>query len=108
MTWLTLYRFWYRFSSTMPHCSFTELRKNMASYFKRVSDDREPLFVTRQGGKGNLVVMSEEEFAGWQETVHLLSSPANAARLMASVGQIRAGGARERELLVPENSSETA
>ena len=84
----------------MGHVSFSELRQHMASYFDRVSDDREPLFVTRQGGKGNLVIMSEEEFAGWQETVHLLSSPKNAERLMASIRQIKAGGAREHELLV--------
>jgi antitoxin YefM len=71
----------------------------MASYFDRVSADCEPLVVTRQGCKGNLVVLSEEEFAGWQETVHLLSSPKNAARLMASIRQMRSGGAQERDLV---------
>ena len=40
--------------------------------------------------------MSEEESAGWRETVHLLASPKNAERLMASIRQARAGGARER------------
>jgi antitoxin YefM len=70
----------------------------MASYFDQVTEDREPLVVTRQGGKGNVVLMSEAEFAGWRETVHLLSSPKNAARLLASHRQMRAGGAREREL----------
>jgi antitoxin YefM len=85
----------------VAHISFTELRQHMASYFDRVTEDREPLVVTRQGGKGNLVVMSEDEFTGWQETVHLLNSPKNAERLMASIRQVKAGGARERELLVP-------
>ena len=85
----------------MGHVSFSELRQNMARYFDRVSDDREPLVVTRQGGKGNLVIMSEDEFAGWQETVHLLSSPKNAERLAASVRQARASGAREHELVEP-------
>jgi antitoxin YefM len=85
----------------MSHVSFTELRQNMARYFDQVTEDREPLVITRSGGKGNLVVMSEAEFAGWQETVHLLSSPKNAERLRASVRQMEAGGARERELIVP-------
>lgn len=88
----------------MGHVSFTDLRQHMASYFDRVAADREPLVVTRQGGKGNLVVMSEEEFAGWQETVHLLNSPRNATRLMASIRQVRAGGARERKLVTPEKA----
>jgi antitoxin YefM len=82
----------------MAHVSFTNLRQNMARYFDRVTDDREPLLVTRQGGKGNVVILSEEEFAGWQETVHLLSSPRNAARLLASIGQLDAGQGRPREL----------
>ncbi len=87
----------------MSHISFTELRQNMAGYFDRVIADREPLVVTRTGGKGNVVVMSEDEFAGWQETVHLLSSPKNAERLMTSIRQAKAGGARERSLLAPGN-----
>ena len=82
----------------MAHVSFTELRQNMASYFDRVTDDREPLLVTRQGGKGNVVILSEAEFAGWRETVHLLSSPKNAARLLASIRQLDAGKGRVRDL----------
>jgi len=92
----------------MGHVSFTDLRQRMASYFDQVTNDREPLVVTRQGGKGNLVVMSEAEFAGWQETVHLLNSPKNAERLMASIRQIRAGGARQRDLLVPDKALDSA
>ena len=83
----------------MAHVSFTDLRQNMATYFDRVTDDREPLLVTRQGGKGNVVILSEEEFAGWQETVHLLSSPKNAARLLASIRQLDAALGHSRELV---------
>ena len=82
----------------MAHVSFTDLRQNMARYFDRVTDDREPLVVTRQGGKANVVIMSEEEFAGWRETVHLLSSPRNAARLLASISELEAGLGRSHEL----------
>ena len=88
----------------MAHVSFTDLRQNMARYFDRVTDDREPLLVTRQGGKGNVVILSEEEFAGWQETVHLLSSPKNAERLRASIRQLDAGQGRLRELVEDEGS----
>lgn len=84
----------------MAHVSFTELRQNMARYLDHVAEDREPLIVTRAGGKSNVVIMSEEEFAGWQETVHLLNSSKNADRLMTSVRQARAGGAKERDLPV--------
>lgn len=89
-------------ASTMAHVSFTDLRQNMARYFDRVTDDREPLLVTRQGGKGNVVILAEEEFAGWQETVHLLSSPKNAARLLASIRELDAGSGQSRELVEDE------
>lgn len=92
----------------MAVVSFTDLRQNMASYFDRVTEDRTPLVVTRSAGKPNLVVMSEDEFAGWQETVHLLSSPKNAERLMASVRQAEAGGARERDLIAPDQARRPA
>lgn len=90
----------------MGHVTFTELRQHMAAYFDRVTENREPLVVTRSGGKSNLVVMSEAEFASWQETVHLLSSPRNAERLMASVRQARSGKARERALLPAKKSAD--
>src|SRR5580704_17215776 len=83
----------------VAHVSFTALRQNMASYFDRVTDDREPLLVTRQGGRGNVVILSEEEFAGWQETVHLLSSPKNAARLLASIRELDAGQGHSHDLM---------
>ncbi len=75
----------------MSHTTLTALRDNMASYFDRVAEDHEPLVVTRPAGKANVVVISEEDFAGWQETVHLLSSPRNAERLLASIAEADAG-----------------
>ncbi len=91
----------------MSHVTLSELRQNMARYLDGVATDREPLVVTRPAGRGNVVIMSEDEFTAWQETVHLLSSPANAKRLMASVKQAQAGTARERSLLVPGKSTKT-
>ncbi len=82
----------------MSHVTFTQLRQNMATYFDRVAEDREPLVVTRANGKSNVVVMSEAEFSGWQETVHLLSSPRNAERLLRSVRDAEAGRTIEHAL----------
>ena len=86
----------------MPHVSYTDLRQNLARYLDEAADNRTEIVVTRPAGKGNVVIMSEEEFVGWRETVHLLSSPRNAERLMASVRQIKAGGESERTLTAPK------
>jgi antitoxin YefM len=75
----------------MNHLSFTDLRQNLASAMDAVTADRVPLLVTRQGGKGNVVMLSEAEFAGWQETVHLLRSPANRKSLLESIAQAERG-----------------
>ena len=86
----------------MTHVSYTELRQNLSRYLDEAVDARAEIVVTRQGGKGNVVMLSEAEFSGWQETVHLLSSPANAARLLQGVRQAEAGAAQPHELLAPD------
>ena len=90
----------------MSHVTYTDLRQNLARYLDEVVESRTPLVVTRQGGKGNVVLLSEEEFAGWQETVHLLSSPRNAERLLRSIRGLDAGLGQERELIVPPAAHE--
>ena len=75
--------------------TLSALRNNMASYFDKVAEDHEPLIVSRPGGKGNVVIMSEDDYSGWLETVHLLSSPRNAERLMSSIADLDAGNSFE-------------
>jgi antitoxin YefM len=53
-------------------------------------DSRAPVVVTRQKGR-SVVVISEEEYESLQETLHLLSSPRNAERLLRSIAQLDAG-----------------
>ncbi len=61
----------------------TDLREHLARHLDQVVDSGPPLRVTRQVRKGNAVLISEAEFEGWQETVHLPRDPANAARRSA-------------------------
>ncbi len=91
----------------MGHVSYTDLRQNLARYMDQAVDDRTPIVVTRQGGKGNVVILSEEEFAGWQETVYLLSNPANARRLLNSMREADAGLTTEHELIEPHLSAKS-
>lgn len=81
----------------MIHVSYTDLRKNLASYMDRANDDRAPILVTRQG-KEPVVMIAASEFAGWVETAHLLSNPRNAERLLASIADADAGKFVEHDL----------
>ncbi|WP_027578531.1 type II toxin-antitoxin system prevent-host-death family antitoxin [Bradyrhizobium sp. Ai1a-2] len=84
----------------MAHVSYTELRGNLASFMDSVCDDRAPLFVTRQNAR-TVVILAEDEYEGLMETVHLLKSPANAARLLRSIKEADQGKLIERELIEP-------
>ena len=84
----------------MAVVSYSELRGNLAAYMDQVCDDRAPLLVTRQNAR-SVVMVSEEEYEGLIETVHLLKSPANAARLLRSIEEADKGGLVERELIEP-------
>jgi antitoxin YefM len=80
----------------MGHVRLTEFRKNIASYVDDVIDSRAPLLVTRQGSEA-VVVIAEGEFESMQETLHLLSTPANAERLRESIRQLRSGSVIEKD-----------
>lgn len=71
----------------MPTLSYTDLRQNLATVLDDVVESRTP------------VMLSEEEFAGWQETVHLLASPANATHLIRSLQSALCGNVQERDLV---------
>jgi antitoxin YefM len=81
----------------MSHISYTDLRANLAKYMDEVCDSRAALHVTRQNAR-SVVMMSEEEYEGMLETLHLLRSPANAARLLRSIESADAGGLTAHEI----------
>jgi antitoxin YefM len=96
-----VYKYMYkRGRVSMAHVSYSQLRNNLASYMDEVCDNRAPLFVTRQNAR-SVVLISEEDYEGLIETVHLLKSPANAARLLRSIKQADEGKLTEREIIEP-------
>ena len=82
----------------MTHVSYTDLRQNLARYLDEALDSHAPITVTRQG-KGDVVLLDAAEFAGLEETVHLLRSPANAERLLRSIRSAEAGLMTEHDLV---------
>ncbi|WP_132567940.1 type II toxin-antitoxin system Phd/YefM family antitoxin [Rhizobium sullae] len=80
----------------MAHVRLTEFRQNIATHFDQVISSRAPLLVTRQGSEA-LVLIAEGEYESMQETLHLLSTPANSDRLRESIEQLRKGQVIERD-----------
>jgi len=59
---------------------------------------RVPLFVTRSQGN-DVVVLSKSDYESMQETIHLLSSPKNAARLSIGIEEYIEGKGVRKDLI---------
>jgi antitoxin YefM len=79
--------------------SYSEARNGLKSVLDGVEDDAD-ITITRRDG-GDAVVMSMAHYQRMAETLYLLSSPANAAHLAASIAEHKAGKAKRRELITP-------
>ena len=82
----------------MPTVSYTEFRQHLAAHMEDVCDSRAPLRVTRQNAR-SVIVISEEEYDGIMETLHLLRTPANAEHLLRSIENAEAGRFTEHGLV---------
>ena len=70
--------------------TFSEARANLKAVFDRAADDHVPVVVNRRRGKA-VVVMSLDDWNGWQETNYLNSTAANRAHLDESIAQAERG-----------------
>lgn len=82
----------------MDVITYTDARANLKDVMDRVIQDRSEVIVTRRKGE-SVVVVSLDEWNAISETLHLLQSPENAARLRRSIAQLDAGKGTERQLI---------
>ena len=75
-----------------------QARQDLDGLIEQVIADVQPTILCND--KGNrAVLMSLDEFTSWQETLYLLSNPANAAHLLGSIQAAQAGKVVERALI---------
>jgi antitoxin YefM len=84
----------------MQTLTVTETRANLKAVLDRVVADKAPIQIVRPKGEG-VVMISQSEWEGMQETMHMMASPRNAERLLAAVRGLEAGGGEEHELIEP-------
>lgn len=80
--------------------TFSSTRANLKAIMDRVVDDHTPIKITRQNGKG-VVMVSESDWASMEETLYLMSSPRNAELLLEAIRGLEAGEGEEHELIEP-------
>ena len=74
----------------MKTATITDFRTKLKAHLQEIEDDQDILILTGPK-KRDFVVMTLDQFNSMEETAHLLSTPANTARLMESIAQDRAG-----------------
>jgi antitoxin YefM len=84
----------------MDSLSISETRANLKAVMDRVVADRVPVTIRRRGGE-NVVMVTQSDWEGMAETIHLLGSRANAEALLESIAELDAGKGVERELIGP-------
>lgn len=82
----------------MRAANFTEFRTRLKNFLDDVENNNETLIIKRGTGNG-AVLISLDEYNSIMETVHLLSSKANADRLYESILQIKAGKGVQHDLI---------
>lgn len=84
----------------MKIITYSEARSSLKSVLDKVHEDADVTIISRRDG-ADAVVMSLDHYQSIMETMHLLSTPANAAHLAKSIAQHKAGKAVRRELAQP-------
>jgi len=84
----------------MDVLTYSDTRANLKDVMDKVVEDRAPVVITRKRGEA-VVMVSLADWNAMEETLHLLSSPKNAARLTDAIRQLEAGEGAARDLIEP-------
>jgi antitoxin YefM len=82
--------------------SYTDARKNLATLLERVEQENAVALITRRGHK-DIAILPAEELTALLESLHLLRSPRNAARLFNALEESIARDDLSEEALVEES-----
>lgn len=74
----------------MQAITYSEARHDLKNVMDEACSNHEPVLITRRRGE-SVVLLSLEDYESIMESEYLLSSPANAARLMQSLEESRTG-----------------
>jgi antitoxin YefM len=84
----------------MDAFTLNEAKTKLEQLIDQVILDAEPAILVNDKGQ-RVVLMSLDEFNSWQETLYLLSNPANAAHLRQSISEAKSGYTVEKDLIEP-------
>ncbi|MDM8538858.1 type II toxin-antitoxin system Phd/YefM family antitoxin [Desulfobacterales bacterium HSG17] len=81
----------------MNAITVTQAEKGLEQLISNVISNADPTIICDDKGQ-KAVLISYDEFSSWQETLYLLSNPANAKHLRKSISEAETGKTAERIL----------
>lgn len=78
--------------------NFSDARNSLRAVLDQVVEDADVTVIARRDAP-DAVLMSFDHYSSLMETVHLLSSSANAAHIAKSITQARSGNVKRMELI---------
>jgi antitoxin YefM len=100
--WLILVQLFEQVGNVMKVVTYSHARNALKSVLDDVLQDADVTIISRRDAEGDVVVMSLNYYNSIMETLHLLSTPANAQALARAIQQDRAGQSQARELLASD------
>jgi antitoxin YefM len=88
----------------MKTTTVTEFRTKAKDFLEAVEKDQDILVLSRPKQKEGFVILTLSHYSSLVETAHLMSTPANAQRLLESIAQDKAGNVTVRQLDLGEKS----
>ena len=71
--------------------AYTNFRKDLKSYLRRVNDDADMLLVTNKDPHDNVVVMSADDYDLFMETLRVYRNPGLFDKICRGMAQTRSG-----------------
>ena len=88
----------------MEAVAYSNFRKDLKDYFKRVNADSEPLIVTNKDTEDNVVVMSKEDYDAIMETLSINSNDYLTQKIARGDKQFKAGKFKQHELIEDDDN----
>lgn len=82
----------------MNAVTLNEAKQNLEQLVEQVIADADSTIICTDSGH-QVVLLPLDEFNSWKETLYLLSNPTNAAHLLKSISEAKAGRIEEKDLV---------
>lgn len=87
----------------MDAVNYSNFRKRLKDYFKKVNEDSEPLIVTNKDPEDNVVILSKDEYDSLIETLSIQSNSYLMNKINAGKEEVKNNRLSQHDLIDPND-----